>query len=597
MAYTGFLKFLSDSTSLNVGDVGFYFSFNNPGQPSSFTSDFNSQVSANLIGGAGFWSQSGSGFFNGNTRMSVVRNSSAFAGEASGEASFLISSEKSGTTDGIIFSSLGSGQGSVSQITHSGFCFGFNKSNKFFFESFDNFNQKPIKIFINDVFSSKNCFSVSVSRSSFNLKRFDFSSNSVIDNFYSFQRPIHLSNSFSFGSGLTNSPHWSISDGWRGFIDDVCYSDKFNFAHEAFVPFSSGMITNYFQSGENFTLIDSFVVTGYSTGQVPLYSGITGYETNITGVIEDDFGNIYSGIETIPLYGITYGSGVVELTGLVQIPVFSEPEEFFFPDLREMKSYGFSRANSLQQVDSGDHYFCLYVDDISGNFNLNLDKEVFFDGAASRVRYNKPVLLESFSLYSNGVFQTSGAYSYNEFDGLSVLSGDYAHSGRFFYFKQFNPDSSDRFIVEEYPYRIHSSFYENFSHNGNADFLFYSGSGDLSDFSAFFNGQKLASGTHFRMNNSGAFLKAGEPLFSGDFGTLSVVSGLSGMAYSSGYSHPVLSFSKKTIGKRHLSFYLNGIRLFPDSYVLCSESDFLTGITARRNNLSPFIDNSVVFFR
>jgi hypothetical protein len=595
MAYTGFLQFLSQTTQYSVQDVDFYFSFNNPGQPLDFTSDFSSSVFGN-VNKSGFWSNSGSATFDGDTRLNITRPTKEFARESSGEFSFIVSSLKSGANDGVIFSSLGSGSGSAPQITHSGFSFGFNKANKFFFQSYDNFINEPIKVFINDVFPSKNSFSVSVSRQSLDLNFYDFSNNSLKSHSFSFNNPIHFSNTFRFGSGLNNSPSWGISSGWIGTIDDMCFSSDFNFGQDALSSFSKGMFVDYFQSGGQVSYIESVVVTGYSSGQVPLYSGITGYETTITGVEVDDFGNEYSGIITTPLYGITYGTGVIELTGIELIPVFEDPLDYEITGYEDLKGYGYIAANSLYQVDDEDHYFSLFVDSVSGNENLDLNKVVFFDRVAENVRYRKPRSINSFNLYLNGVFNSPGSGTYSEFNGLQILSGQYVFSGNLIRLKDNIADPIDVVVVEEFPYSINHYSFESFSHSGGNDFVFYSG-GDISKFSAFFNGQKLASGTHFRSNSSGSYFPSSLPLFSGDSGRLAIVHDFSGLSFVSGRGYPVSFLSSPVLGKNHLNYSLNGIKLLSQDYILSSNSDFLTGVTARKNNLSVFINDNGRFFR
>jgi hypothetical protein len=598
MAYTGFLELLQMQSSFPEEEIGAYFRFDNPGNPTVFAPNMGSGVQAS-ISNTGFWRNSGSGFFSGGAGVALQKtNSIPFCGESSGEFSFLVSSQKSGLQDGVIFSSLGSGTGSVPQITHSGFSFGFNKANKFFFQAYDNFTQKPVKFFINSAFPSKNAFGVGVSRDSLNVKFYDFAESSIDGFSLSFENPIHLSNTFKLGSSLDNAPHWSIREGWRGFLDDFSFASNFYYQQEAMVPFASGLVVNFYYTGETGQTLSRSVVTGYEYALVPLYSGITGYSTVITGEAEDEFGNLYSGVQSTPLYGVTSGSGIVELTGVETFQEILDPDPVFSLDFNELKSYGFDYANSTSEYDADDFVFVRFLDDFSIYQSINLNKQAFFDRVSNSFSYIQDFAspISGFATYLNGVFRTSGAAQFNEFEGFFLPSGEYFYNNNKIQMPNIELNSLDYCAVEEFPYAVHSHFYENFSHQSGVDFIFYTGS-NQGEFSAFFNGQKLTSGVHYWSNSSGSYLKGSAQLFSGDLGVLSVFRGISGLSWKQAQNSPLVALETPALSRRHVSYTLNGIKQGDSDFILCSNSDFLTGINSKKRGFSVFINNKVNFFK
>lgn len=200
------------------------------------------------------------------------------------DVTFLFSTEKTGSEDGIIFGSLRRDQfdnNGETGVYGRGFNIGLNDRNKLFFQGIDS-SQGEYVLTANDIeLSKKNICSVAVSPYSvtfgyYNLAADSYQEQSLLSN-------VKIQNTnWDEGFALGSSPTYYKQDRFPGFIDEFAiFSGSYDGATLKSV--ASGFVaTGIGSSGAPSTGI---FLTGYQ--YVPVYpTGITGYGYSVTGYKE-----------------------------------------------------------------------------------------------------------------------------------------------------------------------------------------------------------------------------------------------------------------------------------------------------------------------
>lgn len=598
MSANGFSYFLEKTYGSNYEElVPFYCNFSTPEFVNSFLP--NSEIISDVSYSPGcsvLSSPSGSGYFDGNSSVSF-RYSSDFI-DSPNPLSFFFIYEKdySSTSSGsVLISSLSSGDPSQDLI--SGFSIGVNSANKLFYEYYDPILRKNICYTSPKVLADKNAIWFLSVENGFSFNWYNFGSDSV-DSFFSFfqsHKP-EPSDRFSIGNLNSNAPAWAQSGNFKGWFDNFAVSDAF-LDQGAFVSFASGSIYSGYITGDFIEFIDSIQVTGRTTGIIPVFSGITGYIEIETGMVMDDFGNEYMGTISSGLTGVEYASGFIDLTGLVQVPVFDNEREIFLLDSGMANSFGYFGVNSIIAYDDNDQYSLL--DPKMGGFLSRKSEFSSMFGGYSSVNFNRVqkafirngLNKNRIACFLNGVFQDSGELTGSKYSPYEISSNDYAYSGGKFY-SSGAYNENDLFSIFRFNENLSSFTLDNFSHvsgtgnkvlNFNPDFLF------------FFNGQKISNGVDFSGSGNNVVFLNNYSLYDGETGKLSVLSGFSGFIEKKSIGSPV--FSSSGLFDQTHAFWLNGVLKNPlNDYILFSRSDLLSGRSSAGRHKDLLFESELDFF-
>jgi hypothetical protein len=193
----------------------------------------------------------------------------------SNESTFIISQKTKYNEDGvggILFSNY------AGEEIKSGFAFGINDANKFFFQMFD--NTGPVVFNTSYILGEKNLLSVSLGLNNVSLSCFDFNSKSL------------LTESFSINSNFLLDSHlWQI--GSASYSNDSSlksfdgYIDSFLYFNQLITPanirrLSSGIYCDVEYVDPISGLFGSGEITGYSQLTTGI-TGVVGFENQITG--------------------------------------------------------------------------------------------------------------------------------------------------------------------------------------------------------------------------------------------------------------------------------------------------------------------------
>lgn len=594
MSANGFQYFLEKNYGSDFDTiVPFFCQFLSSG----FYNDFlpnNEVVSGISFSGSNFSTNNDLSFFNGNSTILFESNDLS---ENYDKLSFFATYKKTGDGSHVLFSSLSSGIGSD---IISGFSFGVNRANKLFFEYYDPVFSDNLCITFPKVVNDKNCVWLKCSNNGVGINVYNYG----LDNFDSFfyfypnYRP-HESNTFSIG-GCPNSeslPAWAETGKFVGFFDEIAISNQ-NISQEAFVSFASGSVYSGYVTGELSGYVDDVRVTGRESGSFLVFSGITGQEIIETGVLIDDFGNEYSGVEVIDLYGEVYESGLIDMTGVVSVPVFFDEEERFDSDMDSANDFGFFGINPIIPYDSSDLHDFFFAS--GGGFYSKNDEDFSIISNNNHAKFDRirggfranGLNRDRIAAFLNGVFQHTGSLTGSRYSNYEITSNDYYYSGGVFY-SSGQYDSNDDLSYIAFKNPIFYKTYENFSHlsgtgNCNIDKL------SNSDF-IFFNGQKLTSGVEYSGSGNLWLFSNENELFYGESGKLTIFSGLSGFSEVYNYGEPI--FSSSGFFDNTQMLWINGILKNPHhDYIFFSPVDLLSGKSSAGKYNDTLFENDQSFF-
>jgi hypothetical protein len=264
---------------------------------------------------------------------------------------------------------------------------------------------------------------------------------------------------------------------------------------------NSGCVCDYYSGGYVSVSNGYSGVTGYGTELVAYFSGITGTSYLPTGVIEDSFGNSYTGYQQIDMTGVLYEENSFPLYGLTYIQTEEKVDDYIVLNSGLIYNYGKSKINLISKVDINDNINYVYntgINDIYNIYNLyspKINNFNYFGWILDDKRNN-------YTVSSNGLCQYSGKYiqSGNIYNIENIISGDYLldNNGNIFFNNSFG--YRDNVMVDI----IHPDLYESFViDNFSLDNINLTNSGNgiyylnwPKNCELFLNGQKLVSGNH-----------------------------------------------------------------------------------------------------
>ena len=471
---------------------------------------------------------------------------------------------------GVIFSNLEVEQLGGSNL-YKGFSFGINDANKLYFENRDDAGVNSYCL--NSQLGENNCLMVSYSNGSLSLGQYDyFSSSATVENYF-FNKPfIPTSKNWKIGTINENFSDLFYNKPYKsGYIESFLFLnravDETNFKY-----ISSGFICEPFLTGEFSGLAPSIEITGYTTGLVPVSSGITGYNIVATGEITDIFGNIFTGYSQEPVYYVESGLDLIALTGEVLYPVFSGERRIELDfDTGFAGTFGMTKGISAYPLDQNTDVF-------SWNFEKNFgndmrENQIIKDKVLNYDRINKGFFVgqnKDFLLYFNGIFQNSGSYSLTGdfYSPYITQDRDYYISGGFV-FSNDSYNKDDNISVDFLNYKSISIF-ENFKHLSGTGHRFIStGINNV----VFFNGQKLHTGNssdllleqnQIKVSGDSMFFSNCCDLFDGERGVLTIIKDISGGFHEINSSSGFFARNEGRFKQNSLVCYFNGMKLEKD---------------------------------
>lgn len=579
MAQTGVSYFLENYSYISNDSCLFHFDFGVGTYPvnniskSSFASGFRlSRLGSSLITGPLIHN----GYFRSSPPQSLLRCAQLQTNTGNGwvdgfrtgidyERGFGFVCVASGAK-GVIFSNIESGNFNGSPL-YKGFNFGINDANRLFFENRD--DKGAASYFLTEPLGENNSLLVSYSNGSITLGRYDYFSNTYISETYFLDKPL-----------VGDTGIWLIASGRRD-ISNSFYNKQYGDGYlEAFLFFnepvddlnfkyiSSGLVCQPYLTGNLSGYIAGYEVTGYQTGLVLMSSGITGYNIVATGLIEDDFGNTYTGYSKEPIYYMESGSGLLPISGEVQYPVFSgETRIEIGLNTGYLSTFGMSKGVSIYSLDTGNVFSWNFEKNLGDNLSTN---DIGKDYLINYDRVNEGFFIgdrENFIFYLNGIMQNSGlSYVTGDFyNPIIKQDRDYYVSGGFIF-------STGKYDVGDYgsvDFIKYSSIYitDNFKHiAGTGDAVIATGSNNL----VFFNGQKLHTGNLLSLTTSRnqVFVSSNSmyfsnccDLFDGITGTLTVINNISGNLDEVNSTNGFLNIFSSKFKEGSLVCHLNGVKM------------------------------------
>ena len=496
---------------------------------------------------------------------------------------FLNKKETIGKT--IIFNCLTTGYLNNNQV-YQGYRVGYTDTNKPFFEYYD---QDGLKSFVGD-------FNLPTSHSLNFIK----SSNSLSIGYYDILKQQNNTQSFNINASYLMEPtggQYNLGYNLNGLniggfssdyqsdsgvvgIDEFLYFKRALYDHDIKM-INSGFVADYNAPVTGSGILYSTGITGYSTGLVPIFTGITGYGITGTGITINDFGVSYTGYLTGALYGNISGSGVIPLTGIVQTV------DYFLGNGSVIINSGFIRSfyNSgvafLYQTDAKD--IIEYIVETGALDSININQYGKYDWVNNNIRIFEA---NPAAISVNGQIQLSGRLinTGTLYNPQWYISGDFYNSG-------YALESLSGYNINDtlFTFGVPTSIKfnnDNFSYTGG---LPYIQSGVISNNSiALFNGIKLNPSQY---QISGSNLIISQPLYEGITGKLTILDISGNFAYNSGIFN--LAISK--YNRYYSLLFVNGLLLNRGiDYLPISRYSLLNNSGIFTQSVSPNIYNDLL---
>lgn len=379
-----------------------------------------------------FYQQSGSGFFGGDSVISIKNVS----GLTNPTFTMVVNYEHSGSQNSQVFSSYSSGA-----TANSGFCISTTHTLSPAIEYYS--NTGPALLMSQNNFGDKNSLWITKNTNSLSIEYFNFNSRKFESEIFPTDDTYFLpSNNWLLG-GSTGTPAHFSGNNYRGFIDNFIYFSPCLSPNQKNI-ISSGLFTDVLPATSYVTSVTTSGITGFLTGQTMIFSGVAGtqnqisnyttelcfggqtsnYQTvNLTGAIYEDF---ISGIyQTVITYSTGYsGSVIIENTGY-------------------RKSFSMDAVSYLNKnVNSGDFSEMYYY---SGVDKTNINNVLVFDRILNKYILPATYDLNQINFYSNGVAVFGSGYSVsgNLYNTFVTPSGSYFVSGNYLSGDNFNDQDSN----------------------------------------------------------------------------------------------------------------------------------------------------------
>ena len=508
---------------------------------------------------------------------------------------FLVDKTNSGSS--ILFNCLETGLQNNQNI-YKGYTLGYTDGSKLFFQYY---NQDGLTTFNTE-------FSVNKNHSAFMVKNGD----SISLGYYDFYKQQSFSNSFAINSEYLFEP----SNYYLGFHTGNSRLDKLNntgnseYYLDEFLYFNyplydydiqiinSGFIADFVPAYTGSGIIQTTGITGYTTGTFIISGGITGYGITGTGLFTNEYGVSYTGYASGYLSGNISGSGVINLTGLVNTPNYFLIDESVVINTGYAKTFYPNKISMLRESNSGDYlsliYETGYIDWLGYNDLGSFDKienkfKVFQTG--------------NLIVWLNGVAQLSGD-RYNAgtiYTPNWIISGDYERTGDYLNSNNFYSPSDIldyRSIIPTYFLGFPLPETSVFDYTGgafSANFI-YRGANTL----VFLNGHKIIDGIDYSGVGSNISFRSSPPLYNGATGKISIVN-ITGKYLSYNNSGQILT-SPTGFNENYTMLFMNGIKQRENSdFLFTTNSSLIYGsgnfkkkeniLLDNYDNIDPFFEN------
>jgi hypothetical protein len=585
------------------------------------------------VGGNGFFTYSGTGYFNGNNYFQLSENYSL------NDSTILISYEKLRAGNEILLSSV---TGS-SLNDYAGFHIGINDANKLYLKYWNNI-EGPFTFTYEGILSDKNVLIINrnssfITLGHFNNNTFEFSSQTfeIYENNF-------INSSILYVGGNPNSPSWDSNNplnfsgymdrlyifnntpyiyantlvkglfseptGFEGELEEYCYLTGFLSGSGFSYSGNSGVLISKFESGV-------VGITGYTqinSGYV--YTGITGYSKQYLGFYIDNCGNNIdittetplSGeisreiLVTVPLTGLVYVTGFNEVgqtgivsgisnvfvTGVVCDSYFNSTGEILYNnDYDYLLSLSYRQVSLLSPVDSTDPNFLnnniveIYAEKYKSEtleYNKNLDYDTLNENHFYIDREFAP---NEILMFGNGQALIDSGYE------LIPSGYEIIRNPKLDYFITGVTVETNKFFVE-----IDFLFYDYFS----GRFWALKNTGNIvnipdninNNYWVFINGQKLISGINYEKNSNTLILTGVDEL---EENYIIFKEILDNYIYKSG----LLGTFEIETGFNHecSQVYYNGIKQkIYNNYIENSHYDLISGIFKETSSLKDIIYNN-----
>jgi hypothetical protein len=611
--FTG-IKYFGDLYDLNTDNVFAAFSFysgfrnNNIVYPESWATNSASGILNNT---GQFFSRGSSGFFNGNTFMSLNKNYFA------DNSTIFLSYERLRLKDEILLSSVTGNNFS----NYSGFCLGINDANKLYFKYWNSV-EGPSTFTYNKVLSDKNLILLNKKESTITLGHFNTNTFSFEIEEFNIYRNNFIKNNFINIGGKPNNVEWVTSNNFSGYIDKLYIFNDINFYvyRDSIVSGIFNIITGvtsntvtecyetgYFkESGYLYPEITGTYLSGYQTGNFQItgyfssgsgyfYSGVTGYNNISVGFYTDNCGNsteIFEKIPlsgrlsgtidvTIPLYGTVFSTEYVEivlsglLSGYILVPVtgqvcndriISTDGFTSLTDLNYLRSLSFNEITLFSNTQNQNDIVEIFTEPYQ-NKTLEYNQNLLYDNFNSNYFYiNKEFKQNEILLFGNGQALIDSGYQLIP-DGYEIIK-----SPNLDYFITGTTIETNKFFVNE-----DNLFYDHFTGN----FLAYKRSGNLLDlpigfgnnYWLFKNGQKLIKDKDYTVSPTNIVLTTNNSTNENYYIIKAV---LDNFLYYSGNSGPFKL--NRSFNHQCSQVYLNGIKQkINNNYIENSNFDLISG--------------------
>ena len=500
-------------------------------------------------------------------------------------------------TASIIFSCLESGDYN-GQNVYKGYTIGYNSVGNLFFSYYGKNGQE---IFTTDfilnqdqsIYCIKNEDNLTLGSYDF-LKQETKSNSFFIDSNYLFEP-----SKFCLGyyTGNVNLDNLITNNGGtlRYSIDEFLYFTTALYDYDIQI-INSGWIANYVPAYTGSGNILTTGITGYSTGQILLGSGITGIGITGTGFLTNQYGVSYTGYLTGQLTGNIYGSGAIPLTGSINTPVLQYIDESVVVNTGFVKSFFNSSLTYLKKIDKSD-YTSLLAE--TGHIDwLGYNNIASFDSTKDKFKIfqQEPLTcwLNGIQIFSGQLITTGSVYN-----PILILENDYYRTGNYLESTGFynRSDQLDYLSTTSVNY-----YNKNFSYTGGNVLTItgaYSGTNTLVSF----NGQLLYSGTTGNGGNyviSGNDIVFNQNLYDGNSGTLAIIN-LDGQFNNNIQNNAYITQSFNNVFNPYYSLvFLNGQKQTPDVDFLFLDANQLllkSGVFEyKEDNLFNNFNNNDLFF-
>ena len=326
-----------------------------------------------------------------------------------------------------LLNNSGDGQnGYVTGYSTSGFILGLNDNNKIYIQSYN--QNGPYLWQSSNSYANKNAIGLTKSNNRLSLSYYNFDTQSLETEYCPIDSKYFL-----------NSNNWSIGGGTSQFltlpfVDSRNFNgllDTFAYYNTALLPYQlkgimSGIYTNIL-TPTSYTLSYNYnEITGYYSGQNPIFTGITGQTNDLVGYLSN-CNNIFPVYQISGKTGVIYDNYLYPLTESVNIIYGTGYSRFYSVNSGYSLSYGMSGVSFLKQITGKSEVYTFESDYTKPNINTALNYSTMNQGFVNNPSGN----LSTINFYNSGVALLGSGVSVNGgyYNTQVILYGDYAIVG------------------------------------------------------------------------------------------------------------------------------------------------------------------------